>query len=337
MTLPQKHPVLRHRGFVIQSPPLKEFETACYQCLDSGELSLCLYGTPRVGKTSALNYLAFDLQNKGRAAIRKATFEQQQSATRIDRADFWRKFLGDGADGLASWRNPASARTALINGLMVDSDRRGTDCVMLMIDEAQNLVVHHYSMLKVLIDELIDLKRSPFLLLAAQPEIQQRPDELLKKNFHDLVDRFFTRWHRMRGLYFTELEGFLSAYDNLRWSPDKKSGTPVPTFTEFFAPLLANSGGLAVLAPQFAEAFREINREVGRLPEDELETKYVASALRVFLLEVSENTGALSPKDLAKVIRRAVQRSGIFENRRRVGDAEHLFKKAEKNPPRLGP
>ena len=333
--LPQKHPVLRHRGFVIESPPLKEFETTFFECLEGGELSLCLHGTPRVGKTSALYYIAFNLQSQGRAAIRKAIFEQQQSAARIDRADFWRKFLGEGADGIASWRSPASARTAVINGLMVDSDRIGTDCVILMIDEAQNLLVHQYSMLKVLLDELIDLKRSPFLLLAAQPEIQHRPDELLKKNFHDLVDRFFTRWHRMRGLKFSELAGFVSAYDSLRWSPDRSSGATAPTFTEFFAPRLAHSGGLVVLAPHFADAFRKSNRESGRQAEDELETKYVFSAIRIFLLEVSGNAAALSSNELAGVVQRAVQRSGIFENRRRVGDAEHLFELPAKKRARL--
>ena len=328
--LPKKHPVLRQRSFVIPSAPLREFEAAFFACLEEGELSMCLHGTPRVGKTSSLQYLSYSLQKTKRAAFRRATFEQQQAATRIDRDDFWRKFLGEGADSLPSWRNPAAARLAVVNGLMVDSETMGTDCVMLMIDEAQNLVIHHFSMLKVLMDELIDLGRSPFFLLSSQPEIQQRPDELIRKNCHDLVDRFFTRWHRMRGLHPHEIKEFISAYDELRWSPEEGAGGSPPTFTEFFAPDLTKSGGLGTLSTYFSEAFKDLNREVGRQPDDELETKYLVSAIRVFLIEVNANPRLLSSKELALTVRHAVRRCGIYENRRRVGDAEQLFKKQSK-------
>jgi len=205
----------------------------------------------------------------------------------------------------------------------------------LMIDESQNLVEYHYSMLKVFVDELIDLKLSPFLLQSAQPEIQQRPEQLLKENLHDLVDRFFTRWHRMRGLQFEELPGVLGAYDSLRWTADKNSPAQAPTFTEFFAPRLARSGGLVTLAPQFFKAFREINRAAGRLPDDELETKYVVSAIRVFLIDLENDPNLISSADLTAAIEKAVRQSGILENRRRVGDAEQLFKNPDKRRARL--
>lgn len=323
-----RHPVLRHRAFVIPSPPLQEFETALKRKIRGGELSLCLYGPPRVGKTSAIQYVLHDLQAKKKTVIRKASFEKQQLPSRVDRADFWRCFLGGLAANTASWRSPASARTALLNGLMAESDTLRTDTVLIVVDEAQNLVVHHLSMLKLLIDELIDLGRNPFLLLSAQPEILDRPDTLVRNNLHDLVDRFFTQWHRMRGLRTNEFANFLHAYDELRWpaAKDEKSSQG-PTFTEYFAPQLATNGGLVTLSPYFEDYFRELNRSIGNKPDLEVETKYLVSAIRVFLLHLRAARRLPVPSAVAAAIKDAVGQCGIIESRRRVGDAEALFQR----------
>lgn len=335
-----RHPILRHRAFVIPSPPLLEFAAALKRKLRGGELSLCLYGPPRVGKTSALQYVLHNLQSTKKGVVRKAAFEKQQYTRRVDRAEFWRRFLGEAAATPASWRSPAGARTALLNGIMVDSDTLQTDTVLIVVDEAQNLVVHHLSMLKLFIDELIDLGRNPFLLLSAQPEILDRPDALLRENLHDLVDRFFTQWHRMRGLKPKEFAGFLRAYDELCWPPVQElNGAKAPTFTEFFAPQLAAAGGLALLSPYFEDYFRQLNRTIRNNADDEVETKYLVSAIRVFLLHMRSAPHSQAPTAVAAVIKDSIDQCGIIESRRRVGDAEVLFPKQRdsRKRPRLEP
>ena len=313
------HPVLQQRAFVLQAAPLRDFKATFMRLLQNGELSLCAYGVPRVGKTTAGHYLRQHLEERRIAACRIASFEKQQGP-KIDRAEFWRRFMGDSLLAFSSkWTTPASARNALLTALMVEADERATKNIVLGVDEGQYLNVQQFSMLKQFIEDLIVLKMNPFLLLLAQPEIQARPAELLRHNYHDLVDRFFIHWHRFRGLVPSEFEAVLAHYDQAAWAPEADRA-PV-SFTGYFSPELAGAGGLKSLAPYFVSAFQRANTDLGGPKPEEFETKFLVTAVRVFLLSIRGHPQRIGPKSVAEYVQSAVKCSGIYENRRSVGNA----------------
>lgn len=318
------HPMLRQRGFIIQSPPLLRFEKTFFELLRRGELGLCAYGVPRVGKTTAGQYIRYRLTTEKLAAYRIAGIERQQGA-RVDRAEFWHCFIENSLTSLKSV-SPAVAKKALISGLMVEADALKTRKVVLAIDEAQYLTFQHLAMLKLLIEDLINLGLSPFLLLFAQPEILKRPAQLIEKNYHDLVDRFFIHWHQVTGLTLAEFSNVLAAYDTLAWAPEE--GGAAITFTQYFSPRLAANKGLNSLTPYFVEHFRKVNRDLGggsggEKPE-EFETKFLVTAVRIFLLNLQANPSLLERQQVSDAIKVAIQSSGIFESRRSVGNALKL-------------
>ena len=227
--------------------------------------------------------------------------------------------MEDSLTGLKS-ASPATARKALISGLMVEADALKTRKVVLAVDEAQYLTVQHLAMLKLLIEDLINLGLSPFLLLFAQPEIQNRPSQLIKHNYHDLVDRFFIHWHQIKGLVPEEFSDVLAAYDTLAWAPEE--GGAVITFTQYFSPGLAADKGMKGLTPYFVEHFRQANRDLGGdAKKEEFETKFLVTAARIFLLNIQADPRLLERQQVSEAIKVAIEPSGIYESRRSVGNA----------------
>ena len=108
----------------------------------------------------------------------------------------------------------------------------------------------------------------------------------------------------------------------MKWAPEE--GATASTFTQFFSPELAARGGLKQLAPYFVEYFKQANLELGSRKVEEFETKFLVTAVRIFFLAIRENPRMLDQKQLGDSIRAAVMGSGIYENRRIVGDATVL-------------
>jgi type II secretory pathway predicted ATPase ExeA len=315
------HPVLRQRGFALASPPLVEMEVSFRQALNVGELSLCVFGKPRTGKTTAGRYLERKLQSTGEAVVAFAFIERQQRSNQIDKTEFWQWFLSS-LGGKASISSPNKVRELLINWLRVAADKAETTRVILICDEAQNLVFHHLTMLKKLVDELIDISLTPFVLFLAQPEIGLRPEELCRANAHDLVDRYFTRWHRLRGLKIEEFEGILSQFDRLRW--------PVPeglSFTEYFAgPQVQHGWRLSHEARAFAQAYSRLHKDLGLGDFNELETKFLISAVRLLLTSIQAANAEGRAVSITELVAQCVLDSGFVDSRRAVGDAENVIK-----------
>ena len=318
-TLAELHPVLRQRAFVIQSPPYEEFEAVFEECLRVGELALCMYAPPRAGKTTSQTYLARKLEQARRAVVVSTRIPRQQQP-RIDQAEFWSWFLeARQLKPLAS--SHGRLREQFVNGLRVAADTDETQRVILMCDEGQNLVLQHLALLKALVDELIDKGLSPFVLLVAQPEIQLRPEALRKGNYQDLIDRFFTRWHRLRGLGLGEFEEFIGNYDELRWpQPDG------PSFTAHFAgPQVARGWSLRGVAADFRREFNALNKSLGLGELRELETKFLTAAVRLLLTRVQQANADGNTVRMPELIAESVRGSGLIEARRKVGDAEDVI------------
>lgn len=309
------HPVLRQRGFAIEAPPVREFLERFDNCLRVGELSLCAYGVPRVGKTTTLRHLSRVLEENCITVV-AGSIERQQRPKVIDKKELWDEFLK--TELQKAWHSPSASREALLNHLMVSADRLGNKRVVLLCDEAQNLVVQHLAMLKKLTDELIHEGFSPFILIMGQSEILRQIEKLREERLYDLVDRFFTNQHRFRGLSPDEIQAVLAAYDVIEFP----LGSGI-SFTAYFAPELFRAGWrLEVEAEAFAREFSSVYLEYRLGAFKELEMKYLVSAVRWLLTSLSEQR-RIAP---SRLIGECVRRCGLIEARRTVGDIGQLAK-----------
>lgn len=328
------HPVLRERGFAIETPPLKELIEAVQRCVGAAENSLCAYGQPRCGKSTGAQYLAALLQADG-ATVLSIQIEGRESRKQTDRWEFWDQLL-TAANIERHAHSSADARKLLLHQLAVIADRSKNRRIFFIFNEAQNLTIQHLMLLKHLTDELITFRYAPFVLLSGQPDIQNRVDELRQKatSYHDLIDRFFTQWHRWRGLTTDEIGGVLAAYDSLVF-PESSN----VSYTAHFAPKLWQEGWrLASEAPALAKEFqsRYLGLKQGSLKE--LNIKYLVASVRWLLtgLQAQEGRG-LRPLP-ASLIPSCVKCSGADESWRIVGETSRVFGQTELGvEPRLVP
>jgi hypothetical protein len=306
-----KHPVLKQHGFTAKTPPLIEFVEEFSRLLEDGELSMVYYGRQRYGKTSARSYLVKALAaSKETVTVVVWASVQRDVRQRLPRDRLWRDLLR-GNGGKANWLSTKPYDT-LLKWLLVEAESQGTDIVVIILDESQNLSLEGLGDLKKLVDDLIDHELSPFVVLGAQPEILLRPKRLIRFNKEDLVDRFFTNIYRFRGVLPEEFAEVLAHYDTAKW--DGK------TYTEHFLPKLwAQGWRLASHAGTCRDAFSHLNQKIGTGTE-EVGMKYLATAVRRFFLDIGDTLPPLEKQQ--EVARAAVASCGLVRAWTAVGNSE---------------
>jgi hypothetical protein len=303
------HPMLRHRGFTVPCPPLREFEAAFNALVAQGELSMCCYGHPRVGKTMACAHLRAKLEERGSMVIHWATLVRDDKDRESGDSLYHQLLLGE---GLKLTFAPTQALNALISRSLADADRLGTDKVLIAIDEAQNMTVRKWWMLKKLFDDLSEQGFAPFVLLMAQMEILDCLESLRStQKSVPLVDRFLLRLHKYPGVKVADFANVLGFYDEARWP------AAGPTFTEHFVPKLWAAGWrLRDTSPHFVGAFQRL---AGELAQDasEFGMKYLTTSVRALMNFGAADVDSLT--DLAGAVNHCVRTSGLIESSRLVG------------------
>ena len=305
------HPILLQQAFTIKAPPLQEFIREFGRLVKNGELSMVCYGAPRAGKTTARRFLQSGLDKVKKAVVVSAIIELDVGRT-DSRNRLWRDLLR-GTDRQLSM-TPSNPYDALFNKICVDADRYDVNRVLIILDEAQNLSLEKLGGLKKLVDELIEHGLSPFVLLMAQPQILARPRRLLSFQYQDLVDRFFTRMHRFRGVLPEEIPAVLKFYDDTQWPSE--SGI---SFTAHFVPKLWEMGWrLEKQAPLFQNAIADLFRRLS-LPNNEIGMKYLVTSARILFNCLNDSSS--EPKDIKELISKSVKDSGLIQATEMVGDS----------------
>lgn len=305
------HPILLQQAFTIKAPPLQEFVLEFGRLVKNGELSMVCYGSPRAGKTTARRFLQSGLDKVKQAIVLSAFIELDPGRT-DNKNRLWRDLLR-GTDRALSM-TPSNPYDALFNKICVDADRYDVNRVLIILDEAQNLSLEKLGGLKKLVDELIEHGLSPFVLLMAQPQILARPKRLQFFQYQDLVDRFFTRMHRFRGVLPGEIAGVLRFYDETQWPSE--SGI---SFTAGFVPQLWATGWrMEQQAPLFQSVIADLSRRLS-LPSNEIGMKYLVTSVRILLNHLSD--GSSEPRDIKELILKSVKDSGLVQASEMVGDS----------------
>lgn len=309
-----RHPVLSDIGFVVMTEPLKEFVAVFNRIIQSGQLSMVGYAYPRHGKSTIARHLRIRLSTSGKMVVLWAIIERDPKE-RDERGRIWVDlYRGQDRSVTVSVGN---IYDALFNRTCTEADRLGTDIVLIQIDEAQNLTVEKLAALKKFVDELREHGLSPFVLMLAQPEILSRPELLKKKLLHDLVDRFFTEMHPLRGVTCEELESILEFYDQSEWP----KGSGISYTCHFLEDHWKRGWRLKTQASVFREEFRKLMSQVGR--SNDIGMKYVVAAVRGFLVSAKANTTAEAKEPLEQILVNAIRQCGLIQAYTVVGDAEN--------------
>jgi hypothetical protein len=276
------HPVMTDRAWVASTGPLTDFDTAVTRAIQLGMTSLVVYGPSGIGKTTAAEDLHKLLATDNAVVPWRASCTGIQ--TKADLPKFFRSFQREAASKTPSRPtfSMLSDEENTANRIMLSCDDLGTRRVVLFIDEAHALERVAWVALKAIVERLIPKGVHPLVLLMAEPEILERPVDLLAgQSGRSLVTRFFLNKLRYRGLHETDFEILMAHCDVATWPP-----LVGPTYTEYYTPTLFRSRGwrLADQAPLLWREFQNQARLLHLGPgNQEVAPRFVVNAIRLIL------------------------------------------------------
>jgi hypothetical protein len=319
----QVHPLERQGAIFFPTPPVLEFGETLRGLVESGDTSLICFGQSRGGKSSLFNALVrFGAEQKN-----AVVFHAAMSGTG-DGATSWPRLARELTDSRAG-RSPfhsTSNEEALVKRAESEAHELDVHRVLILIDEAQELSTEQLLGLKKFTQVLINRGLSTFVLQFGQPEILAVPNKLASTDRTSLVDRFYLRKHRLRGLRRSEFSLVLACFDTTVWpAPDG------PSYTAHYLPELSAHGWkMESLSSHFQRAFQSIAKAHFRDPDD-IPIKYLVFAATKLLL----NAGVTSSPsaDLGSLIEGYAGDSGIVESFEVVGDLEKKVLDKVARPP----
>lgn len=231
------HPLFREHGWTANTGPVRQFNTEVTNALRLGLLSLLVIGPSGAGKTIMAYDLFLAFANGDRVVPWRASAVGIRTVA--DTPKFYRSFEPAGAPRVANNRLPVlSDQERVVNSILLSCDERRCQQVVLFIDEAQELMHPTLVSLKATVQRLAEKGVQTLALLMAEPDIVNKPVELLRRpGGGSLVRRFFSNRHKVEGLKQDDLGMLLDHMDNASWPANGG-----PKYTEYFAPHLFRSG-----------------------------------------------------------------------------------------------
>lgn len=223
------HPVFHPLNLSLDTPMMASLHDEVTRWIWTGATGGMMYGTARIGKTTALSRLSTQL--KARSGQRVPVFyvsvpgRDQKTITSVLR------HLCDSAKLAYSPRAVSDQLSQMfLHHVMDVTHLAGCASALLIVDEMQRLNAAQFDVFAEMYDQLRLLDISLTVLFSGNdPECFRVIDRLDTKKHAHIVGRFFLQSIHFQGLGSAEsVRLCLGQYDTLRFPEDG------PTFTEFF-------------------------------------------------------------------------------------------------------
>ena len=267
-----------------------------------------IYGRPRLGKTSAIKYLKFELtQTYGRLPIFANICHQHKVA---NEATFFEDLLRSAGHGFVSNGNANSKRERLVKFLIERTENTGSNRLILFMDEAQFLREIEYQWLMDISNELDRYGIFTTVILVGQEELTHQRSAFITSKKAQIIGRFMVHTYKFEGAKSAnDIHTCLIGYDEQAEYPAGSEWT----FTRYFFPELFEQGfRLHYQAEELFDIFQEIRRESGIKQALEIPMQYLTRTI-----EYSLERFGIDGEDI-KVISRAnwkeaINRSGYID------------------------
>ena len=168
-------------------------------------------GKQRCGKTWACSYLEQVLPTLVGYPVATLTWKIPSVDVPRERPFYQDRLIDSGCTAV-SHRDLAILKQRLFSYIVEHADRDRARRVVIIVDDAQNLLVEHYDMLMHCFNRLEGLRRRPFFLLVGQPELRNTASNWKEGNALQIVGRFFTHIYQFRGIGLDDLEVVLESF-----------------------------------------------------------------------------------------------------------------------------
>jgi len=263
-----------------------------------------IYGRPRIGKTSSIDYIMLVLQSSwgSRANFYSMTTNHYSKLTeRI----FFEEMLKSVGHAEINKGTAVDKRRRLINFLVGKASITSAKKIIFFIDEAQRLSEKHYDLLMDIYNELHANNITLTTILVGQPELK-----LIRKSYYGYKDmireRFMLEMHEFHGIKdLNDLKLCLSQYDKELCYPENSTWT----FTKYFFPKQFENGfRLVDYSGQILKLYEDIQSNYGISTFQHIPMQFFTLMVEYILNELGiegKNNWILDDDDLKEAIDRS--------------------------------
>jgi len=295
------HPVELH-DYTIPTRSIEDMANALFQWADIHLPGAIIYGTPRLGKTTAIVYFIEHIEEIMGAPIPAYIYScPEESNNREGR--FIEDLLFAVNYGLAESGNAAKKLRRFIQFLEERAKQCVVNRVMLFIDEAQWLNEMHFKTLMNVHNQLKLKRVNLTIILVGQPELLELKNAYLASRQQQIIARFMANTYRFHGIQSQrDIKRILRAFDVDSIYPEDSGWS----FTRYFLPVAFENGWrFADQTQTIWQAFQEIRKDHGMKKLSEIPLEPFTSLVNFLLRELSEDDErnlVLDIRDVKKAI-----------------------------------
>ncbi|WP_374662272.1 ATP-binding protein [Inhella sp.] len=266
-------------GGVVWTPEIEALSKNIVQQLRLDQPGMIVTGQQRVGKSWACRYVVHAMEDLLGYPIAAFLWEIPDDHGKSVR-EFIQLVASQSGCERYSHRDKVVLRNRLLSRLIEQARSAGTRRIVLMIDEAQNLIDQEYAQLVHIFNSLERQGLRPFVLLMGQPELMNKQEDWMTKQAHQMIGRFSTRVHTFNAIAASDFEAVLDGFD---------SGTPEESAAYRTHPKLYAEGfRVRQLAPRIVEAVSAMAYAQNLNWEPRMPMQYLRSCLLALLNTIRE-------------------------------------------------
>lgn len=309
-TILDEHPIFNEENLYLETPAIIDLREKLHRWLWMGATGALIYGMYRIGKTSALFALMYQIYTRGHIQVPCYYVEITDS----DRMTL-RSVYADTADNLEIDYNRhesgADLRNKIIHYVLDQSKRCKCKRAILFVDEMQRLTIDQMNAFAILYDQLLKKEmlnhhglRLMTVFVGNDPECWGTVSKITRQKHAHLYGRFFTRKAPFYGITSQkQARSCLAQYDKIRYPHDG------PTLTSFVLPEAVESGFKASsLSPLLWKEYRRIVKP-GK--DESWGMPYFVAAVKTLLADFIPTYGTQCIDE--EMIAESIYLSGVLE------------------------
>lgn len=271
------HPVETGR-YLLSTNEIERFYKKIEQCLNNRFPGAIIFGRPRLGKTRAVQFLAYILPNE--FPNLPIYFIKCRSYKNPNEAIFFEDILRDVNHSVVFSGKANIKRDRLLKFLLEKADLSGQKRVVFFIDDAQRLHELQYGWLMDIYNELDSLGVSLTVFLVGQKELGDQRSVFLNLDKHQIIGRFMVQQYKFKGILKEEdLYECILGYDEKQYP--ENSGF---SFTRFYFPSAHDNGfRLVNYTDDLFNIFKELRQRAGLNSGFEVPMQYFTSTIEYAL------------------------------------------------------
>lgn len=249
------HPLLTRR-YTIASPMILALVAEIAQWIQNGVTGAVIVGHSRIGKSKARRFIALTLglQFPRLPVFSMIAHHHEYSSERM----FFGELLQAFRHAMYSEGTAAQRRDRLVEGVASIVQASGQTRIVLLIDQAHNLLRIHYDWLVDLFDELNERGIELFVFLFGEKGLSTMREELRRSGKTQIIGRFMLDRIEYRGIRtHAELKACLVCYDDIAKFPEDSDWTYT---RHFFPEAYAKGWRLAQHSKDIWKAFDDVRR-----------------------------------------------------------------------------